>query len=347
MTEDITTPRLTSEYLEKSAIFYTEQRAPLLVLVEDKDDIPFWTRMFACVREHYLEVNVCTLKMSSQDAMTQTDSEGNVLTATGKDALMQVSDLGKHKVVAVDADYDLLSEYHTYSQRFRRDKYVVHTEYYAIENHLLDPTFIPNLSIWRSVVGPYVQTPDWKSICEFLGGAIMPSVKLVAASYDRREKAYRANPLDENLPARLTIEDVNSAFSPQQKAPLDNWKRSLTDAACEIESQYKSVCETCSQEFQAYNHWTWLDALHYVQGHILYDCLAKVIEYYYLQAYKAFEKVKLANVPNSEKKNEVSILKAQQGAFEDLLHDSVYSADALDMSNPAILTIQSHIMHIL
>ena len=73
--------------------------------------------------------------------------------------------------------------------------------------------------------------------------------------------------------------------------------------------------QDCVEELQAYNGWCWQDALHYVQGHTLYSYLYKVIEYYYQQANHALVKVKIANVPDSDKESEVSSLKAQTWSF--------------------------------
>lgn len=143
---------LDSKAIHAISYLRADSQAPLLVYVEDREDIPFWTELFQCIRERYSEINVTTLKEKAVSGAPEKDCEGNVLTATGKDALMRVGGLGTNKVVAVDRDYDgLIENYHVYTENLRNCKYIISTTYYAIENHLVSPKAI-NLYL-RKITG--------------------------------------------------------------------------------------------------------------------------------------------------------------------------------------------------
>ena len=134
---------LDSRAIHTTAYLRADAKAPLLVYVEDSVDIPFWTELFQCIRERYSEINVTTLKEKAVSGIPERDSDGNELTATGKDALMKVIGLGANKVVAVDRDFDgIITNYHVYSGRIKNDPYVISTTYYAIENHIVSPKAI-------------------------------------------------------------------------------------------------------------------------------------------------------------------------------------------------------------
>ena len=131
---------LDSWAIRATAYLRADTKAPLLVYVEDREDIPFWRELFQCISEKYSEINITTLKEIAASSKPEVNCDGDVLRATGKDALMQVQGLGPHKVVAVDRDFDgLIDNYHTYTNRVRDDQYVIATTYYAIENHLVSP----------------------------------------------------------------------------------------------------------------------------------------------------------------------------------------------------------------
>lgn len=134
---------LNSDAIRLTQYLRADSKAPLLVYVEDKEDIPFWTELFQCIRDRYSEINVTTLKEKAVSGVLERDCEGHVLTATGKDALMKVGGLGTNKVIAVDRDYDgLIDNYHVYTENIRNYKYIISTTYYAIENHIVSPKAI-------------------------------------------------------------------------------------------------------------------------------------------------------------------------------------------------------------
>ena len=85
-------PFPTSKYLSDSSVFYRDGKAPLLVLVEDEDDRNFWNKMFACLANDYLSIDIHTLKSISAMATAQSNAAGKILDATGKDPLMKVED---------------------------------------------------------------------------------------------------------------------------------------------------------------------------------------------------------------------------------------------------------------
>lgn len=126
--------------------YFTDRgaRSQLLVLVEDKEDEPFWRLMFSCISSSYASIDVWTLQKASAHSMTQYNANEIPLLATGKDALMSVKNLGKNKVVAVDQDWDGLVPGHKYAERLLKDPYVVSTLYYAIENHLCTAEAVSN-----------------------------------------------------------------------------------------------------------------------------------------------------------------------------------------------------------
>lgn len=98
---------LTSKEIEDSRYFIKGAQKPeLLVLVEDEEDVPFWDKMFGCVNDKYYRIHIHSL----QTAPLQANKDGNPLKGTGKENLMNVNPktLGKSKMIAVDADYDLL-----------------------------------------------------------------------------------------------------------------------------------------------------------------------------------------------------------------------------------------------
>lgn len=153
---------LDSRTIELNKYFGEVDSLPqLLVLVEDEDDKPFWHKVFSsCVGSFYSSIDVWPLKEAAEKELPQTDVSGEVLTATGKDSLMKVAGLGRNKMVAVDADYDLLIDnVHDYTERVRSDRYVLHTIYHSVENHLLENETIlsrPELSILSNEIEDYV-----------------------------------------------------------------------------------------------------------------------------------------------------------------------------------------------
>ncbi|MCQ2315526.1 MAG: DUF4435 domain-containing protein [Bacteroidales bacterium] len=343
-------PSPTSKYVADSSVFYRERKAPLLVLVEDEDDIPFWKRMFNCVSGNYLEVGVFSLKKASENALQQKDANGNSLVASGKDALMKVSGLGKFKVVAVDADYDLLVDYHSYSDSIRNDKYVIHTEYYSIENHLLEAKTMNLLSIWQHMK-TVVSAVDWDNFFNGLADALGNAVKLCVASNIHRQNLYHqgTNP----LPDTFSVNEISSALGAICFSPTDYWT-SLSKWQTSIEgtSHFAAKQRESSAELLAFASWQADDVLHNLQGHTLYCYIFQLVKLYFKKGYKQLiddEKAKVSN--NAEILSAIHALRIRIGmadcTVDGFIKHSIYSASALDMNDKAIMKIQNNIRAIL
>lgn len=343
-------PSPTSKYVADSSVFYRERKAPLLVLVEDEDDIPFWERMFNCVSGNYLKVGVFSLKKASENALQQKDANGDPLTASGKDALMKVKDLGKFKVVAVDADYDLLVDYHPYSDRIRTDKYVIHTEYYSIENHLLEAKTMNLLSIWQYMKN-VVPTVDWDAFYNSLANALGNAVKLCVASNIHRQNSYKqgVNPLPDSFSVNeISLALGDACFSPNNyMTSLSKWKKSIEGSAHFAAKQRES-----SAELLAFASWQADDVLHNLQGHTLYCYIFQLVKLYFKKGYKQLiddEKAKVSN--NAEILSAIHALRIRIGmadcTVDGFIKHSIYSASALDMNGKAIMKIQNNIRAIL
>lgn len=344
-------PSPTSKYVADSSIFYREKKAPLLVLVEDEEDIPFWKRMFDCVSGNYLEVGVFSLKKASENALQQKDANGNPLVASGKDALMKVSGLGKFKVVAVDADYDLLVDYHSYSDSIRNDKYVIHTEYYSIENHLLEAKTMNLLSIWQYMKN-VVSTVDWDAFYNSLADALANAVKLCVASNIHRQNLYHqgTNP----LPDSFSVNEISSAlgdicFSPvDYMASLSKWQNSIERAAHFAAKQRES-----SAEILAFANWQADDVLHNLQGHTLYCYIYQLVKHYFLIGYGQLINIEKAKVTDPNKiPSAISDLRNRIGmancSVDGYIKSSIYSASQLTNTNDnVIIKIQDNIRAIL
>lgn len=107
---------------------HTPDRIPVTLFVEGDNDIPYWTKAVAPYQTKY-KISVKTNQAAAQN-------EGK-----GKTFLLTMSGLCKNKVVAVDADFDLLiDDYSDYTEQVRNGEFVVNTTYYSLENILLKKT---------------------------------------------------------------------------------------------------------------------------------------------------------------------------------------------------------------
>lgn len=299
-----------ADYNVLSGVFF-EDKSPLLVLVEDQEDKTFWSKLFSCISDKYERIDVWPLQEASAHEMRQTDATGNPLTATGKDALMKVDGLCKTKVIAIDADLDLLTDYHNYSSRVRTDKHVIHTEYYSIENHLLTILTVPSLSIFCS---NHNGTENWNSIFDIIGDAMCNAVKLRVASIKHRENVRQSG--NTNLPNVLKISDINFYFGNVPYKPSCFSDDMMTKKInFENSALYKNLITGCSNEFNSLNKWSNLYCLQVLQGHSFYNIIEKAIKHY------------------SRRSN-------------DEIKRSIYSATQLDMASPDIVAIQDQIKQI-
>ena len=96
--------------------------------VEGDDDVMFWKEAVKPYQTKY-DIKVVTNKAVNPD-------EGN-----GKSKLLSMEGLCKEKVVAVDADFDLIIDnYSTYTDMVRNSSFVVNTTWHSVENILLQKT---------------------------------------------------------------------------------------------------------------------------------------------------------------------------------------------------------------
>lgn len=120
---------VTSEWIKATAAFgHTPLRVPIQMYVEGDDDVMFWREAVKPYQTKY-DIKVVTNKAVNPD-------EGN-----GKSMLLSMERLCKEKVVAVDADFDLMvDEYSTYTDMVRNSPFVVNTTWFSVENILLQKT---------------------------------------------------------------------------------------------------------------------------------------------------------------------------------------------------------------
>lgn len=334
---------LTSKEIEDSQYFIKGAKRPeLLVLVEDEQDVPFWGKMFGCVSDKYFRIHIHSL----QTAPLQSNKAGKMLIGTGKDNLMNINPdtLGKSKMIAVDADYDLLiDDYHLYTKRLREGFFIVHTEYYAIENHLIDKNTLQTLDIWKRLGSNDVERP-WEDILNSFGEAVCHSVKLCVASDAHRIPELKAGcPLSQKLSIDALHSEVKKlSFNPSTyKDDNSNWKTS-------IEATYSGLDEICSKELiKIDTQIADTDILHYIQGHTLYDYVEKVVRHYFEIDYKVAEdKCKKAHAGSDGMTIGKAIadlkLSIWQGK-QDCVHESIYNANAINMADFGIVGIQKQI----
>lgn len=331
---------LDTEEIRLSKYFYKgKKKSDLLVLVEDKDDIPFWQRMFSCVSNKYRQIEVHSL----HSAPKQYSSDGTLLMAAGKGALMkiEVSTLGKNKMIAVDADYDLIINTH-YTNRLKTGKYIVHTTYYSIENHLINDKNLANLEVWNYIGG--IAHP-WKSILGEFAKSVCPFVKLCMSSLDYSIKEIAAgSTASKCLDINTLHKEVNtlsfcaSTFNVDDKS----WKKSM-------ESKYGSIKAICPKEYAVIDKTvTESTVLQFLQGHTLYDYISKVIKNYITEDLRS-EVSKInsnTSLSGDERVKQIQTLltKVYNGkSRNDCVHDFIYNATALDMNDTGITSIQSQI----
>lgn len=107
---------------------HTPYRPIVMLYVEGDEDVPFWSEAVAQYQSKY-EIRVVTNKAVHPD-------EGN-----GKALLLTMSNLGSNKMVAVDADFDLLIDgYSAFTTMVRNSPYVANTTWYSVENVLMQKT---------------------------------------------------------------------------------------------------------------------------------------------------------------------------------------------------------------
>lgn len=120
---------VSGDWIRATAYFgHTPHLVPVLLFVEGDDDVPLWTEAVKPYRSKY-DIRVVTNK-----AVNPTEENG-------KTKLLTMDGLCSNKLVAVDADYDLLVDnYSDYTNDVRTGQFVVNTTWYSVENILLQKT---------------------------------------------------------------------------------------------------------------------------------------------------------------------------------------------------------------
>lgn len=120
---------VTSSWIKAASRFgHTPQKPIVMFYVEGDDDIPFWEE---AVKLYYEKYNI----------QVRTNKAINPEQGNGKAILMRMEGLGPNKVVAVDADFDLIIDgYSDYTNMVRSAPYVVNTTWYSVENILMQKT---------------------------------------------------------------------------------------------------------------------------------------------------------------------------------------------------------------
>ena len=120
---------VSGDWIKATAYFgHTPQLIPVLLFVEGDDDVPLWTE---AVKPY----------MSKYDIKVVTNKAVNPAEDNGKTKLLTMHGLCSNKLVAVDADYDLLVDnYSNYTNDVRNGQFVLNTTWYSVENILLQKT---------------------------------------------------------------------------------------------------------------------------------------------------------------------------------------------------------------
>lgn len=120
---------LNSKWIKATGAFgHTPEKTNVQLFVEGDDDVKFWQEAVKKYQQTY-NINVVTNKAVNP-------AEGD-----GKGKLLSMSNLGAAKIVAVDADFDLIvKNYSQYTNMVMSDPFVVHTTWHSLENILMQKT---------------------------------------------------------------------------------------------------------------------------------------------------------------------------------------------------------------
>lgn len=262
----------TSQLIELTRHFRPRvAKRDLLVLVESDDDKPFWNIFFGKVKERYARITITTLKVRVEDSDEEKEEKG-------KDALMKVGGLGPSKVIAVDRDYDtLVPGYHVYSNRIDTDKYVLHTRFYSIENHKLQP------GIACRYVEDVMHVPctfNFKEALELFSQKIADALLLLLV-YERRRVS--GNIPDPQHP-EITIRGLRGIIT-GVPVKLNTYRNDFESVRQELDRKYGSLYARYRVEMEAMrielrdNHGKQeADYWKLLQGHTLFASIAPIME---------------------------------------------------------------------
>lgn len=327
---------LDSRTIELNKYFGEADSLPqLLVLVEDEDDKPFWHKVFSyCVGSLYSSIDVWPLKKAAEEEQPQTDASGEILTATGKDSLMKVIGLGRNKMVAIDADYDLLIDnVHDYTERIRSDRYVQHTIYYSIENHLLENETIlsrPELSTLSNEIEDYVY------------GIIGEHIFHIQQTTNGRPHKYAITV--EKLRSEIgSLQYHHQSYAQDIRNLIATKLASVTPTTLPKYTDARTQC--ASNGYNSNNLWQ------IIQGHTLYEYMFKVVTSEMVRERQKQEAI-ITNdnsIPGTQKSEKIQELKRKLlGDFnneKEKFRNDVYDGAYMDMTSSSIQSIQQKILN--
>ena len=256
---------LDSEIIRTTSYLRADAKAPLLVYVEDKEDIPFWQLLFKHINNRYNEINITTLKEAAVNNIIEQNAKGDVLKSTGKEDLMQVQGLGTHKVIAIDRDFDgLIDNYHTYTDKVRTNPYVIHTTYYAIENHIVSSQAV-NTYLYRIIGEKYDYTSNFNYLLTKYNSVLDPMLLLLLACLEdhvthKGRLAYTIKRLSK---------DMTILNNKQDDVTIDLCKRNFVFNRGSLLSTYHEGIKEVKSRLQTLSKYP-NELWKVVQGHTLY-----------------------------------------------------------------------------
>jgi|WetSurMetagenome_2_1015567.scaffolds.fasta_scaffold31593_3 hypothetical protein len=219
----------TNDYISKSNLFYEDKRTRVFVLVESENDITFWRFVLSKYSNYIFEITENKASIAASE---------RIPCAKGKDALMHMKNLGKNKIICIDADFDLIIDnYHTYTDRLRNESYIVNTEYYAIENILCDGR---NLEKIIHKISDFDCCEDCVSVMSQLSKSIYDLICIYLASLDsNKSKGTICN---------FKVKNFNNELNNFLKIDLSDLNKSLSDFTVEYHSKFLTTIKDLADE---------------------------------------------------------------------------------------------------
>lgn len=228
------TSLLNSDFVKNSQKFsLTPHKIPILIYVEDEQDISFWDKIFSLAPIDNNKYQITIKAYQIQDR-----------TITGKDKLMQLtSESGPNFMLCVDADFDVLLSNSKYHDKLQQP-YVIHTCYYAIENILSDPSRLKKLVEKEKNKTTQV---DYNEMLRSLSKAIWPVFTLLLGTTFRynveRRKIYSKKNFNATINA-LNILPNNYAQRTADFKPDKHTEELITTNSTDIQTVKEILAES-------------------------------------------------------------------------------------------------------
>ena len=305
MASDIRT-HLNSKYVQLSNKLRRKQ--VIQVYVEGLLDKSFWLFFL----QPYEKLNNCEFRVS---ILRDRDK-----TLCGKDSVLSYKheeDLGKNLWLCIDSDYDeLIKDYGNYSALIRRNKYIITTWWYSIENLKCTPELLRANIIKTSLHDTF--DVDLNSImCEIskLYKKIFFLLLEMEEKHDARFKindfciclskiSFRNNKLDTNsIQTEINnwVQKHNNLFT-HYGNNINRWEYRLKSLGFCVEDYY-----------QLYN------------GHGLYEHIAVPMVEYYAKSLRSEQLNRIANGADNEER--------KKGLVAEYNHRTIYSCGATTLRN--------------